>query len=121
MRICETLPIVSVYLPESGDIQPGKVRDAHQAQILTKYGMATSVTPIATRGMVPETKYGKPIRTRPQIRGTIAFCLLPYTKKPNPIELNNKLQRRDDVLLNGGLLILLNKRLYGSAYHTAQG
>jgi len=52
-----------------------------------------SVTPIATRRIVLEMKYGKIISANPQTRGTIAFCFLPYTKKPSPKEPNTKPQR----------------------------
>src|ERR1700690_1561893 len=61
-----------------------------------------SATPIATRTMALETKYGKIMRTRPQISGTTAFCLLPYKKKPSPAELNSKPQKSSGAL-NGVL------------------
>ena len=38
------------------------------------------------------------MRARPQARGTTALCLVPYTKKPSPIEPNSKLQRSEDSL-----------------------
>src|SRR4029077_18726098 len=68
-----------------------------RCHILTKYGIAISVTPTMTSSIVFETKYGKIIRATPQASGTIVFCRLPYTKKPSPIEPNSNPQRRDDV------------------------
>jgi len=56
-----------------------------------------SAIPSVTSRAVLETKYGKIIRVRPQTSGTTLFCLLPYTKKPSPIDPNNNPQRRDDV------------------------
>ena len=47
--------------------------------------------------MVFETKYGKIIRATPHTSGTTAFCRLPYTKKPSPIDPNSNPQRRDEV------------------------
>lgn len=57
-----------------------------------------SATPIATRRMVLEMKYGKIMRTSPQTSGTTAFCFLPYMKKPIPTEPKSKSQRSNDVL-----------------------
>ena len=65
--------------------------------ILTKYGIAISAIPNVTSRMVLDTKYGKIIKARPETNGTTVFCLLPYTKKPSPIEPKSKPQRRDDV------------------------
>jgi hypothetical protein len=65
--------------------------------ILTKYGMPISATPTITSRIVLEMKYGKIIRATPQTNGTTIFCLLPYTKKPRPIEPNSSPQRREDV------------------------
>ena len=48
--------------------------------------MAIRPRPIASIGSVPETKYGNAISDRPQTSGTMAFCFLPYQKKPKPIE-----------------------------------
>jgi hypothetical protein len=70
--------------------------------ILTKYGMATIATPRMTSNMVFETKYGKIIRATPQTSGTTAFCRLPYTKKPSPIDPNSNPQRSDDVSIGVG-------------------
>ena len=39
-----------------------------------------------------DTKYGYIMRTSPHDSGTIAFCFLPYMKKPSPIVLNRKPQ-----------------------------
>lgn len=64
--------------------------------IRTKYGMAISTIPNVTSRIVLDTKYGKIIKVRPEINGTTFFCLLPYTKKPSPIEPKTKPQRRDD-------------------------
>jgi hypothetical protein len=47
-----------------------------------------------------DTKYGKIIKARPEINGTTVFCLLPYTKKPSPIEPKSRPQRRDDEVSN---------------------
>jgi len=58
-----------------------------------------SATPIATRRMVLETKYGKIISVSPQTSGTTAFCLLPYTKKPSPNDPKSKPQRSQDSLI----------------------
>ena len=58
--------------------------------------MTISATPIATRSMVLDTKYGKNIRTRPQMSGTTAFCFRPYMKKPRPIEPNSNPHRSQD-------------------------
>src|ERR1700739_3029584 len=55
-----------------------------------------AIPSMTSRAML-ETKYGKIIRVRPQTSGTTLFCLLPYTKKPSPIEPNSNPQRRDDV------------------------
>ena len=57
-----------------------------------------SATPIATRRMVLETRYGNAMSTKPQTRGTTAFCFLPYTKKLSPAEPKRRPQRSDDVL-----------------------
>jgi hypothetical protein len=57
-----------------------------------------SITPIATRRMVLEMKYGKIMRTNPQTSGTIAFWFLPYTKKPSPNAPNSKPQKSHDSL-----------------------
>ena len=57
-----------------------------------------SAIPIATRRIVLEMKYGKIMRASPQIRGTTAFCLLPYMKKPSPTEPKIKSQKIHDVL-----------------------
>jgi hypothetical protein len=43
-------------------------------------------------------KYGKIMRINPQIIGTMAFCLFPYMKKPNPIEPKIRPQKSHDVL-----------------------
>jgi hypothetical protein len=56
-----------------------------------------SVIPSMTSRAVLETKYGKIIRVRPQTSGTTLLCLLPYTKKPSPIEPNSSPQTRDDM------------------------
>jgi hypothetical protein len=50
-----------------------------------------------TSRIVLDTKYGKIIKARPETNGTTFFCLLPYTKKPSPIEPKSKPQRRADV------------------------
>lgn len=55
-------------------------------------------TPIATIRIVLETKYGKTRRISPHTIGTMAFCLLPYIKKPNPIEPKSNPQNSHDVL-----------------------
>ena len=55
-----------------------------------------SVVPIATRKMVLEIKYGKIMSANPQTIGTTAFCFLPYTKNPSPIEPNSNPQRSQD-------------------------
>jgi hypothetical protein len=73
---------------------PTIVRRCH---IRTKYGIAMSPIPSMTSRVVLETKYGKIIKVSPQTSGTTLFCLLPYTKKPSPIEPNSNPQRRDDV------------------------
>ena len=65
--------------------------------ILTKYGIAISTIPNVTSRIVLDTKYGKIIKASPVTNGTTLFCLLPYTKKPSPIEPKSKPQRRDDV------------------------
>jgi len=65
--------------------------------ILTKYGIAISTIPNETSRIVLDTKYGKIIKASPVTNGTTLFCLLPYTKKPSPIEPKSKPQRRDDV------------------------
>jgi len=65
--------------------------------ILTKYGIAISTIPNVTSRIVLDTKYGKIIKASPVTNGTTFFCLLPYTKKPSPIEPKSKPQRRDDV------------------------
>jgi hypothetical protein len=57
-----------------------------------------SITPITTRAMALEMKYGKIMRANPQTNGTTAFCLLPYTKNPSPIEPNSKPQSSHDSL-----------------------
>jgi hypothetical protein len=67
-------------------------------QIRMKYGRTVRATPITTNSIALEMKYGKIMRTRPQTSGTTALCLLPYTKKPRPIELNSKPQSSDDIL-----------------------
>ena len=67
------------------------------AQIRTKYGIAISTIPNVTSRIVLDTKYGKTIKASPETNGTTFFCLLPYTKKPSPIEPKSKPQRRDDV------------------------
>jgi hypothetical protein len=59
--------------------------------------MAISASPNMTRTIVLETKYGKIINARPVTIGTTVLCLLPYTKKPSPIEPKSKPQRRVDV------------------------
>jgi hypothetical protein len=46
--------------------------------------------------MVPDTKYGKIIRARPQTRGTTRLCFLPYIKNPSPIDPNNKPHRSEE-------------------------
>ena len=56
-----------------------------------------SATPSTTSRVVSETKYGKIIRVRPQTSGTTLICLLPYTRKPSPIEPNSNPQKRADV------------------------
>jgi hypothetical protein len=56
-----------------------------------------SAIPNVTSRIVLDTKYGKIIKARPETNGTTVFCLLPYTKKPSPIEPKSKPQRRDDV------------------------
>ena len=48
--------------------------------------------------MVLEIKYGKIMSANPQISGTTAFCLFPYTKNPSPIEPNSNPQRSHDSL-----------------------
>lgn len=63
--------------------------------------------------MVFETKYGKIIRATPQTSGTTAFCRLPYTKKPSPIDPNSNPQRRDDVSITA--VKRLTVRLRGRA------
>jgi hypothetical protein len=65
--------------------------------ILTKYGIAIRAIPNVTSRIVLDTKYGKIIKASPVTNGTTLFCLLPYTKKPSPIEPKSKPQRRDDV------------------------
>jgi hypothetical protein len=65
--------------------------------ILTKYGIAISTIPNVTSRIVLDTKYGKIISVRPVTNGTTVFCLLPYAKKPSPIEPKSRPQRRDDV------------------------
>jgi len=55
-----------------------------------------SIAPIATRTMVLEIKYGKTMSANPQTIGTAAFCFLPYTKNPSPIEPKSNPQRSQD-------------------------
>ncbi len=55
-----------------------------------------SIAPIATRTMVLEIKYGKIMSANPQTIGTAAFCFLPYTKNPSPIEPKSNPQRSQD-------------------------
>lgn len=52
-----------------------------------------------TSRVVFGTKYGKIIKARPVSSGTTVFCLLPYTKKPSPIEPKSKPQRSVDVFI----------------------
>src|SRR5215469_4850804 len=59
--------------------------------------MPISTTPTITSRIVLEMKYGKIIKATPQTNGTTIFCLLPYTKKPRPIEPNSSPQRREYV------------------------
>jgi hypothetical protein len=59
--------------------------------------MPISTTPTITSRIVLDMKYGKIIRAMPQTNGTTIFCLLPYTKKPRPIEPNSSPQSREDV------------------------
>lgn len=61
----------------SADESPGRALGLRMAHILTKYGIAMSATPIATRRMVFVRKYGKTISPMPQNRGTTVFCFLP--------------------------------------------
>jgi len=56
-----------------------------------------STIPNVTSRVVLDTKSGKIIKASPVTNGTTLFCLLPYTKKPSPIEPKSKPQRRDDV------------------------
>ena len=69
----------------------------HAIQALTKYGTAMSAIPPPTNANVLETKYGKTSRASPQTRGTTALCLLPYTKKPSPIDPKTRPQSNADV------------------------
>ena len=55
-----------------------------------------SAHPTTTRTIIFGMKYGKTMRANPQMSGTIAFCFLPYIKKPNPTEPNSTLQRSND-------------------------
>jgi hypothetical protein len=54
--------------------------------------------PITTTRIVPETKYGKIIRARPQRSGTTRLCLFPYIKNPIPMEPNSKPHRSKEEL-----------------------
>ena len=63
-----------------------------------------STTPRATSSTVLETKYGKIISATPHTNGTTIFCLLPYTKKPSPIEPNSTPQRSDEVFMSSRAL-----------------
>ncbi len=45
-------------------------------------------TPTSTISQALLTKYGKIIKATPDNKGTMAFCLFPYKKKPKPIALN---------------------------------
>jgi hypothetical protein len=55
-----------------------------------------SANPTTIRAIMFGMKYGKIMRASPQTSGTIAFCFLPYMKKPSPTEPNSTLQRSND-------------------------
>jgi hypothetical protein len=59
---------------------------------LTKYGIAIKITPTTSNIATLVIKYGKTISAKPEHKGTIALCFLPYIQKPIPMLPNKTLQ-----------------------------
>lgn len=65
-----------------------------------KYGTIHKTNPTNTKTYISTTKYGNMNNDTPTSLGTIACCLLPYVKYPNPTTPNIIPKTIDDILYN---------------------
>jgi len=73
VRLAET----NIYDDAKPAVGPITESAFHSAHSLTKYGIAISAIPIVMSKIVLETKYGKIIKAKPQVKGTTARCFRP--------------------------------------------